>query len=395
LRLGSSEIIIRFFLELIPSIMSVFLIYLTGKEMYGKRVGIIAVSMFSVLWIHLFYTGRLLTEVPLLLPLLFGVYYFVKANKDEFNYKYFFIALFSISIATLVKYTNGIFFFALLIMLIVDRRFVLLKKSKFWLYGILGLSPMLIFFIVNFMIFGNIFPAFFGNYLSGGSAETKSFGLQAFYLMPGIMQTTFFILFLLGLGIALFELVISYDLISKSRKLSNNLLLILVLILVLSFLVFYLKAAEDRWLYPIIIYSKPIGFIIIIAIFLFGAYGHFKYADLLIKDKKQSFLQLRQGFEWIEKNTPADAVITGEAIEPYDVYYSERKYIILEENLSNADEVTSNADYLVIHGFTPQVLLTKYLQNETNQKKWSPVQAFYVDKSQKQPLLVIYKKNNG
>src|SRR3989344_1878264 len=57
------ESVIRFTLELIPSILSVFFVYLIGKEVFNKRVGIISAFIFSVLWVHLFYTVRLLTHI--------------------------------------------------------------------------------------------------------------------------------------------------------------------------------------------------------------------------------------------------------------------------------------------------------------------------------------------
>ena len=62
------EMASRLMLEFLPSVLSVFFVYLVGKEIFGKRVGIIASFIFSVFWIHLFYTIRFLTKhtiVPL------------------------------------------------------------------------------------------------------------------------------------------------------------------------------------------------------------------------------------------------------------------------------------------------------------------------------------------
>lgn len=413
LRAGFNEAAVRFVLEFIPSVISIFLIYLIGKEMYDKKVGLISALILSVFWIHLFYTGRLLTEVPLLLPLLGGVYYFAKANKDEFNYTYFFISLLLVSTATLIKYTNGIFLFIYFTMLLINKRYVLVKNKKFWIYGISGITPILIFFLKNYIFVGNIFPAFFGDYLSsgvgGGTSEPRPIHFGALNLIPVLMQPTFFIFFLLGLAVVTFQLFIGYNYISKNRRLSNHLLLLLIMIFVLSFFIFYNRASEDRWLFPIIVsmctfagvglsslnnffkkYNKTLAFFAVVVILLFGAYGQIKFADSLIKNRAQSFLQMRQGFEWVRDNTPRDSVIAGDGTEVYAIYYAERKYLRGVDLLDKGD---SMADYLVVHGFTPQEKISPYLQNQTNQEKWTPIQAFFIDAEQKQPIFIIYKKN--
>jgi len=44
-----------------------------------------------------------------------------------------------------------------------------------------------------------------------------------------------------------------------------------------------------------------------------------------------------------------------------------------------------------MHGFTPQAeYMNQYL--EENQDKWDPINIFFFDKEQKQPMFVIYKK---
>src|SRR3989344_5574499 len=67
----------RFILEIIPSIISVFFVYLIGKEIYNKRVGIISAFIFSVLWIDIFYSMRILTDTPCLTFMFASIYYFI------------------------------------------------------------------------------------------------------------------------------------------------------------------------------------------------------------------------------------------------------------------------------------------------------------------------------
>ncbi|MEA3329258.1 MAG: glycosyltransferase family 39 protein [Nanoarchaeota archaeon] len=412
LKLGFQERGARFLLELVPSIFSVFFIYLSGKELFGKRVGLISAAIFSVFWLHLFYSVRLLTNVPALVFLFASFYFFVKSTKKEFNYKEFSISLILLSISTLIRYPNGILFFVYLIVLIIGKK-LFLKKKNFWIAGIIGISPILLFFLFNFFTYGNIFPALLGgNYLSPkqtveGIAKPFAFNLLNF--IPIYLQTTFFIFFLIGLALMIFELIIAYNFIPKKIKLQRYMLLILSLIFIYSFFIFYLKAAEDRWLFasclPLILivsygldflylqikkYNKLVAIILLIGVIAFGAYGQFQQANQLIDNKKTSYSQMKEGFLWVDENTPKDSVIVGKGIEPYTVYYSERQYHLLGSN-ENSSSLLNDSDYLIYHNFIGQPeWLTNYLQS--NQITWKPVNGYFFDKEQKQLAMIIYER---
>ena len=426
MRIGLNEEINRFLLEIIPSMFSIFFVFLIGKELYNKRIGIIASFIFSILWIHLFYVNRILVHMPELAFLFVSIFFFIKATKNEFNSKYFGLSLFLLSIATLVRYTNGMIFFVYLIMLFVNKKF-LIKDKKFWVYGILGLLPILIFFLINQIYYGNPFPALLG----GNYINTNPSGLEkvpfywgfldyiTIYLstnsfsnilnVNNILFSLLFLSFLFGVFISIFELFLGYTLILKNDKLKNSLFLLLIIAIILSFFIFYLRAGEDRYLFPASIslvcfsaigldkfyiflkkYNKILAILVILAILLIGFYGQIRFGDSLIKNRMESFLQIRQGFEWVSQNTPSDAVFIGNGIEPYLIYYAERKHLTMPENISQADEI-EKADYLVVHAFTPQAsYINDYLQS--NKDKWNPINAWFFDKNQQQPAFVIYKR---
>jgi len=100
-------------------------------------------------------------------------------------------------------------------------------------------------------------------------------------------------------------------------------------------------------------------------------------------------LQIRQGFEWIKANTPEDSVLLGQGIQVYAVYYAERSYIDAPMNETEYNLTDQSADYLIMHGFTPQHRITPYFQSR--QDKWQPIQAFFFDQQQTQPATIIYK----
>jgi len=440
------EIYARFILEFIPSVLSVFFVYLIGKEVFNKRVGIISAFIMSVLWIHLFYTLRLLTDVMAMSFLFASIYYFIKAAKQELNYKYFSISIVLLSISTLTRYPYGMFFGVYFIMLIVTKN-LKLNNKKFWIYGLIGLIPMALFFGYNYVNYGNIFPAFLGSsYVKvGGHAGTSApfayyiTNFIATFLSPGTqtesfeasniflgflksvfsllsiafsnpLKSIFLISFLIGLAIILSELVIGFNFITKNQKLQNRLLLLLVLAAIYSFFIFYIRGSDDRWLLPTSLsicifagfgldflykiikkYQKLIALILLLAILFFGAQQQLKYADELIKLKATSYLQMKQGFEWMKSNTPEGSVIVGNAIQPYVVYYAERQYMDLPSNESESDKILG-ADYLVIHWFIEQPqYIFQYIQNSSD--KWEPLNAFFLDEQKQQPGFIVFKKS--
>src|SRR3989344_4180482 len=430
LKIGFNEATIRFILELIPSILSVLLVYLIGKELYNYKIGLISSFIFSTLWIHLFYTARLMTDIPALLFFLISLYFLILSMKSEktLNYNYLSLSIIFITLSTLTRYSYGLYFLVYFIIILLYKK-LYLNDKKFWIYGIIGLIPLLIFFTYNYFTFGNIYPALLGgDYLTPAETATGQAAPFAWHFLnfipiylstyspfqnfPNTIQSvislSFTLMFLIGLGIVIFELLIGYNLITKNKKLKSHILLLLVLIGIYSFFIFYLKGAEDRYFMPsaltlcifsaisiLFIYNyfkthnKVFAIIIISLILLSGTYAELKHADFIIKSKKDSYLQEKQGFEWIKYNTPQDSVIAGTGFEPYAVYYANRKILTIPPNESNADEI-SKADYVVLHAFSPQEsYINAYLQNNN----WVGYKAFFFDAEEKNPAFVIFKKN--
>ncbi len=93
IKIGFNEVVNRFLLEFLPSVISVAFVYFIGKELYNKKIGLIASFIFSSLWIHLFYTGRLLTHSLSIAFLFDSIYFFIKESEYKINYKYFAISI--------------------------------------------------------------------------------------------------------------------------------------------------------------------------------------------------------------------------------------------------------------------------------------------------------------
>ncbi|MDP3966161.1 MAG: hypothetical protein Q8Q04_01375, partial [archaeon] len=371
--------------------------------------GIFSAVIFSVLWVNLFHGMRLLTDVPSILFLFASIYFFIRANKHELNYRLFTISLFLLSISTLIRFINGIVFFIYLIMLLLSKNFDL-NKRKFWVSGLTGILPVLIFFAYNFMKYQNIFPAFFGSdYLSPEETSALPFAWNLLNYVPLYLKTLFLIFFILGGALIIFEILMGYNLVKKNIKIRNYFFIVFLLVVVYSFFIFYMRIGDDRWLLIISLplclitglgidylrgilekYNKYLSLLVVLLVLLAGVYSQVTYSNDLIQNKKTSFLQIRQGFEWLKENTPPESVIIGNGIQPYTVYYAERQYLDFPAN-SSGKSIISNADYLVMHAFTPQSqYLQEYLQE--NQGKWKPIIVFFFDQEKTQPALVIYQR---
>ncbi len=406
MRLGVSEVGARFLFEFIPSVLSVIFVYMIVKEFYSKRTAIIASVIFSVLWIHLFYTARLLTDV-LVLPFIFAsIYYFIKADKDEFNPRYFALSIFVLAFGTLIRYPSGLVFLAYPISLLITRGRSIVLNRSFWLSGIVGGTPILAFFALNYVRTRNIFPALLSK--DYAQAVSKEINFSILNFISVYLTKIFFVFFLIGALVVLVELILGFDVIGKNKRLKGHLLLTLAMIIIYGYFIFYIKGAEDRWLLPVSLsmvtfsalgldylyvkgerYSKPFVTIVIIAILSVGIYSELTFADSLIKDRKQTFIHAQQGFEWLKANTPPGTKIMGTGYEVYGIYYSERDYRSFTENES--DIMAFNPEYLVI--YITQNTLPPYLNDyiQRNQKNLQPVHVLFYDQEQKQPAFIVYK----
>lgn len=410
LKFGFSDAGTLLFLEIIPSILCIWLIYLIGKELYDEKIGLIAsfISCFS--WIFIFYSARIMTDVPSLFFSLVSIYYFVK-GYEELKTKEFALSVVFLAFAVMTRYAYGLIAVVYIIFLLIVHRHNLLKKKGFWVGGIIGAVPLILYFIFNLIKYGSLLPA--GNVYSQSASGQAGFAFYVFGFVPYILQNVFFILFLLGLVLVVWEIFIGYDSISTIKRVRSNIFNVLLMIGFFVFYVFILKAAEDRYLMSVIpsmlimiglvlvelykflrSYSKHIAFIVVIGLLLFGVYSQVSFGKALVDNKKESYKQMKETFEWIKRNTPVDAVLGGEGIDPYAIYYSERK-VVLNYNSSDLSRYTKQADYMILHKFEYQTeeLVNYVNENAGENKIFVPIFASFFDAEQKQPAVIVYKVN--
>ena len=429
MRMGFGEPVFRFFLEFLPSLGSVIVVYLIGKEMYDKKVALIASFILAALWIHLFYSMRIMTDVPALFFSLLSIYFFWKAHKNNYDMKNTLLCFAALALGVLFRFPFGAIALSYLIFLLVTKRFSFIKSKALWAGTLIFLVLFSSYLIWNKINLGSFFPAA-GAYYGGGAAEarpiawyifiTLPFGqcvqeqgiLECFGFFSHILQPILFVLFVCGLVITLGWVLLGIDLIlaRKSKDLDASLFTLLIFIVPVLYFTFIHRAAEDRYLFVsfygvlaligtvsitlfnlIKKYQKIIAIIVVAGIILYGANLQLKYGNSIIEDKKTSYQEMKDAFLWIKENSPPNATVSSVYGEAYSMYYGERNPSYGPPD--NESEFTKELQkqkpsFLVLHAFNQHPAYL-YAYPVTHNATFIPVQQYLFPGGQ--PAVIIYK----
>ncbi|MCX6748486.1 MAG: glycosyltransferase family 39 protein, partial [Candidatus Pacearchaeota archaeon] len=175
-RIGFSEFTFRIIIFLI-SLASILLIYLIGKEMYNKRVGLIASFILAVFWSFTFFSFRILVDVPVAFFWLLTLYFFIR-HYGKNDKKLWIFAIF-LALGFMTKFTVALLGFVILIYALGRDRLKVFRNKNLWVaFGVLIVSiiPLLIF---EYTKFGNPL-AFFVKVATNQETATRTF-FQSLY----------------------------------------------------------------------------------------------------------------------------------------------------------------------------------------------------------------------
>ncbi len=406
---GFKELFIKFILVLLPSLFLIFAVYLLGKEMFNKKVGLIAALLTSVSWTFLFWSERFQPDFLSLsfqiLSILF-IWKYWKQGKSSF----IILAGTFAGISFLFKVSALLIPLIFIIFIFLKDRFSALKNKNYYYFAFAFLIILIPYFIWSFLTFGTPF-SFKSGYLEA-VAVPRPFGwynLNFYYLLT---ENVLFVLFILGLFLSL-KFLFYFDILIKNKNkcFNANLFSVLVLIIVSAFYIFYIKGTEDRWVFlwlPFIFflianallfiykffqkYSRQIAILIVVGLLVFGLYSQLNHADNIIKTKKNTYMPVKQAGLWIKQNSNSNAIVLSRSY-PQTVYYSEREvYDFKKFNESEFSKFVEKTKptFLIISVFEPHPDWINGWVNK-NQEKLVPVNAYFSDPSKKQALLIIYK----
>jgi len=434
LKISSSELLPRL-LILLLSISSILAVYFLGKEIYNKKVGLISAFLMAFLSINMFYSFRILEDIPSLAFFTFASLFFYRYFK--YNKKIdIYIASVIIGLGTLFKLSTAYLLAGIFFYILITQKLTFLKKKELWISALifwLILTPYLIFGYFEFGGFvltkaaNSIAPKTVVNgvtitntsqYFIWGITNIKYYFINlANFIFPAFSSELLIYLGIIIMIILFFlffyKLFLSLDLLFKTKENENleiksQLFLLFIIIFPLILASVLMTHPEDRYIlniFPAIFiiisflllkfYSvmkikkmSIIAMIIIGLILISYAYVQYKAADNLIKVKLDSYSQVKDAGIWINENTkPGDIIVTS---SPHQIkYYSDRQTISFppdETDFENAVKADKPVYYMV-SAFEPTANWTYTYPQENN---LTIVQAYFADAQKTQPLIIIY-----
>jgi len=400
---------VRFFINFLPSLGVVILVYLFGKELYNKKVALIASFIMAIFWNVLFHTTRIHADGLALFFSLLGIYlfwkgYVVKRIGKLVSFGFLFMVL-----GFMVKINAILAPIIIFIFLIITEKLNFLKKKILWKSVVWFFIPLVPYFIYNFFKFGTMLP-FIQGYVDPSSLSAKfqsSFNWSIFKFTYVFTDTLFFILFLIGVLFVLLNLILGFDLIyKKNLKVKADLFSVLSIVVVMGYFIFIERwGAEPRWLIlmapfmffiigkgivEIIKYikiDKKIIFFIIVIILFVGAYDHLNHNHELIKIKKSSYEPVQLAGLWIKENSNKDDIILSKS--PTQItYYSERETFGVPVDKEEIKELKPKYMMISIFELHPPELLQ--MVDDINDHL-QVVHAYFADPEGKQAVLVVYE----
>jgi len=403
------EGLVKFVIGFLPSFGAVILTYLFGKELYNKKVGLIASFIMAIFWVLLFNGTRIHADGLALFFSLLGIYLFWKGyvlNKVPklLNMGFLFLVL-----AFMVKVNAVLASLIVLIFLVITEKLDFLKKKILWKSLIWFVAPLIPFSVYNYLKFGTLVP-FIAGYVdpkSLGAKFASSFNFGILNFTHTFTDDLFFILFLIGLLFVLFNLVMGFDLMYKKNDLmvKADLLCILSIFVVMGWFIFIERwNAEPRWLIlmaPFMFFiigkgitevikfikiNKKVIFLIAVIVLFIGAYPQLVYNHQLMEIKKSSYEPVKLAGLWIKENSNKGDIVLSKSV-PQNTYYSERETYGI---VSNEEMKELKPRYVVVSAF--ELHLPELLQRiDSISDHLQPVYAYFNDPEGKQPVLVVYE----
>ena len=416
-KVGFDELAIRV-LILVFSMTGVLFTYLVGKEIFNKWVGLIATFLMSFFYLHLFYSARIMTDMPSMTLWLISSWFFWKGYIKNGSKKYLWLLGPLLVAGLLMRFPFGLLAIVLLVYLLITEGIKFLKNKDLWIGTALGVISIIPYTIWYYLVYSKVIllgPAGFYGHFSQLKEYIQILPIVFQSPIPGIINlfpyfgNLFILLLFIGIGIALLNLIIGYDMIRKNEDLKNYLFVLLWLIAPFIFFAFFAgQIAEDRYLfylYPaaffiigivlIKIYelikkfNRILALSVILLILVSSSINQISYADTIIKNKSTSYIQFREAGGWIKANSnPSEKIIaTG---EPQLNYYSERNVIYWPEDYEIDEFLEKNKEvkYIVLSVLEQSPEWT-YQWPQKNQDRVVPVQAYF--DSQQRPILIIYE----
>ena len=424
IRLG--EIGMRF-LEVLFSTGLVVVSYFLISNMFNKKLALFSSIALSFSWVILFFTGRVLTDIPAAFFALLALLFFWKGYVLKEGNKFLYLFALSFALAILTRMQSFMLAPPFLIYILIKEKTKIFKNKQLWIT--LGIFLLLLIpqFVLYALHYGNPLTDIASHYLGIGSGSnpviegnqrTISFSIFNYLIdLPYILSVPFFILLIVGAISFFSDLFLGLDKLFKNEEIQKKffvLMWILSLFLIMGYIgsVSYVEqrymTAALPFLFLIAIYFPVLNihklfkkkgelilgiFLLALLIFPLGnIQSNYSTTSFLIENKIDSYSEIKEAGVWIKEHSNlSDTVITPS--RPQTVYYSERSTqsgdIHIFENVSFFEKEVEriNPRYLVLSISEPAPEWI-YSYPEQNQDKLTPVKVY---SQNQQPTTIIYE----
>src|SRR3989338_9420321 len=417
-KLGATETIIRIS-SLIISILSIFLTYLVGKEIFNKYVGLIAAFIMAILNQHIFFSLRMLIDIPASVFWLSSIYFFWKGYVKENKPKYLILSGVFLAIGFLAHYSLLFLFIAYALFILITKNIKFVKDKNIWLTLvtiIFLVSPYIIWSLIKYK---TPLPRYAAAFVS---AETSKFTLSAWdvYIkyLPLHLDILLLLIFIVGLILILINVLLSLDFIIKGKENSTYKYLYTLLWIIVPFFIYTYASiegggyAEPRYLILMLpqisiiaalglekLYNliksknKLIAIAAVLLILIFSIFIQIRAADSLIKSKLGLQLQeFKNAAFYVKENTNKKDTVIINSMQMELSYYSERRILGfgLNETTLLSSIKNQNAKYIMLNALYPSEQWM-YEFPSKHQDILELEQEYFADKEKTQPIAAIYK----
>ena len=405
LKISNTEFLPRLFMLLL-SIATVPGMYLLGKELFNKKVGLVSAFLMSIFYLNLFFTYRLLVDLPSLTFFIYSAYFFFKYFKTKKNSSLYW-AVVMVAIGTLFKLSTAFILPAILIYVLITQGFSFIKKKEIWISVLIFILIMTPYLIWGYLEFGGFVLTQASGHVSPGS-YFEGFNSFKNYLtsFPTYFSWYLLIPFIFGI-VMMYKVFLYFDkLVKGDNDLKRDLYLLLILLIPFTLVSFLIGHNENRYIitiFPIVFvisssflitsynfikkHNKFFAILLMICLLSFTANFQINNADDLIKSKINSYNEIKEVGIWLKENTnPGEIIVTKSW--PQIKYYSERGVIKLP--LTKEEFDPNDTDYLMLSVFEQH---PDWAYNYPQENNLTLIK-YYLDQNQ-QPLVIIYKLNEG
>ncbi len=342
-----NSLIANIFVTLLAT-FSILLIYLVGKEMFNKKVALIAAFLLTFWPIHIYFSKTLLVHTTPMFFALLSLLFLKKAeNEKKGKTVLFFFSGIFIAACILTRFTYLILIPLIIFNIILFREKYNIKKI---VCGIIGLLLVLLPYLIwSFIIYGNFLYTFKTASLivSWSTVQSHFFYLTNSWIILGFSG-------FVGLSSWFYFKI-------KDKKITRNEIFLLSWILLSLLYLSLMPHKEIRFLIviliPLVLFSS-IGFVkafskikpkyiftmitlIIIFSFVFLAFYN-PYIRTCNSDPQEAS-------KWIMTNTDQDDIIYAQEEFTALAYYTDRKIILAPFNKTRFFDQTAN--YMASSGY--------------------------------------------